>query len=351
MRFLTFPRISRSTVITSISELRISRRVLHALDGCQILQKTHPIGQLQGEISRDRVGHEAGIGGVFNGGQDLGGDTLAEFQVFFEPFDDPPGKRLVREAGSGGLVQIDHFPFQELAVVLNVLDPDPSQALYKHLDRAFREIDRLDNLGPRPDGEQVAGPGIFDFGVSLGREGDMLPRLHGLLDGVQGFLPADEQRHHDVGKDDDVPKGEDGQDLPGGRTFLREFLGRGLGRLHGSEGTGRQLARFFSYTRMGGSLNEMTSSVTTHSFTSTREGISYMVSSIISSRMDRSPRAPVFRFRASFAIATSDSSVKRRADVLEFEQPLILLDQGVLGLAKDLDQRLFIQFVQVGDDR
>ena len=56
---------------------------------------------------------------------------------------------------------------------------------------------------------------------------------------------------------------------------------------------------FFSRTSWGLPLETTTSRVTTHSLTPVKEGISYMTSSMTSSRMARSPLAPDFRRAAS----------------------------------------------------
>ena len=56
-------------------------------------------------------------------------------------------------------------------------------------------------------------------------------------------------------------------------------------------------------------LPSITSSVTTHSRISRWEGISYITSSITSSRMERRPRAPVFCLNALRATATTAFSV------------------------------------------
>src|SRR4030065_403946 len=51
---------------------------------------------------------------------------------------------------------------------------------------------------------------------------------------------------------------------------------------------------FFSKRRIGFSLFNTTSSLITHSFTSGIDGNSYMISSMVFSRMALSPRAPDF---------------------------------------------------------
>ena len=67
--------------------------------------------------------------------------------------------------------------------------------------------------------------------------------------------------------------------------------------------------------------------------------------------IERRPRAPVLRSIAFLAIATSASSVIGELHVLHVEQLLILLDEGVLRLLQDLDQRLGVEILERRDHR
>ena len=89
----------------------------------------------------------------------------------------------------------------------------------------------------------------------------------------------------------------------------------------------------------------------THCATSERLGRSYITSSSTSSRIARRPRAPVPRFSASSPTASSASSVKHEVDVVELEELLVLLQQRVLRLDEDADQRVLVEAVHRADDR
>ena len=65
----------------------------------------------------------------------------------------------------------------------------------------------------------------------------------------------------------------------------------------------------------------------------------------------RSPRAPILRSRACWAIASRASSVKRRVDVLELEDLLVLLGPGVPRLGQDAHQGVLVQLVEGGHHR
>ena len=78
------------------------------------------------------------------------------------------------------------------------------------------------------------------------------------------------------------------------------------------------------------------------------EGSSYMISSMTSSSTARRPRAPVPRFIASRATAATASSVNLQPHLLQLEVLLVLLDDRVLGLAQDADERRLVEVVQGG---
>ena len=81
--------------------------------------------------------------------------------------------------------------------------------------------------------------------------------------------------------------------------------------------------------------------------TSLRDGSSYITFSSTSSRMARRPRAPVPRSMHWSAIASRASSAELELDAVELEELLVLLDQRVLRLGQDVDERLLVQVVHV----
>ena len=93
------------------------------------------------------------------------------------------------------------------------------------------------------------------------------------------------------------------------------------------------------------------SPLTTHFFTSPREGISYITSSSVSSRTVRRPRAPVLWLIASSAQASSASSVKTSSTPSMREEALELLEERVLRLRQDAAQLLLAQRLQADDQR
>src|SRR6185503_390743 len=86
-------------------------------------------------------------------------------------------------------------------------------------------------------------------------------------------------------------------------------------------------------------------SSTTTLLTFSSVGSSYMVSSRICSRIERSPRAPVLR-----ASALRDRAERRGAHfqlhAFHVEQALVLLDERVLRLGENLDQRALVELFE-----
>ena len=67
--------------------------------------------------------------------------------------------------------------------------------------------------------------------------------------------------------------------------------------------------------------------------------------------IERRPRAPVLRSMARLAMRRQRVLVEGELDVLHLEQPLILLDQRVLRLGQDLDQRRLVEVFQRRQNR
>jgi hypothetical protein len=59
--------------------------------------------------------------------------------------------------------------------------------------------------------------------------------------------------------------------------------------------------------------------------------------------IERNPRAPALRSMAFPEIAPRASRGQRKLDVLHLEQPLILLDQRILGFDQDARERRLVE--------
>ena len=102
--------------------------------------------------------------------------------------------------------------------------------------------------------------------------------------------------------------------------------------------------------RLGAAFDDL---AVDHDFLDARAwlGSSNIVSSRMPSMIERRPRAPVLRAIALRATPRSASSVNSRRDVLHLEQALVLLDQRVLRLGQDLDQRVLVEVLERRDHR
>ena len=155
------------------------------------------------------------VGGVLPQGGDDGIEVgvLVELQVFLEERQDPLQELLgVRRPVLGLLEDLG----QDLVVRVGaeVLDdPGPALALDDDLHVLLVGLDRPDDLRRHPHGIDVLGAGVVDRGVHLGREEDHLVLLGGLLQGLDGRGPADDERHQGRREDDEVPEG-DQRDVP-----------------------------------------------------------------------------------------------------------------------------------------
>ena len=81
---------------------------------------------------------------------------------------------------------------------------------------------RLDDPRDDADAMQVAGRRLLDVGAALRDEEEQPVLRRGRLDGAERRLAADEQRHRDVGKDDDVAKRENGEHGEGREAAMLE---------------------------------------------------------------------------------------------------------------------------------
>ena len=76
-----------------------------------------------------------------------------------------------------------------------------------------------------------------------------------------------------------------------------------------------------------------------------------MISSSVSSRMARRPRAPVPRLSAFCRDRAQRGLLEGDLHVLEVEQLHVLLGERVLRLLEDLDQRVFVERLERYHDR
>jgi hypothetical protein len=155
-------------------------------------------------------------------------------------------------------------------------------------------------------------------GVLLGGQQDLLVVAHHLFKRAHRLLAPHEQRHDHVREHHDIAQRQDGI--------------RGRHRC-----------------RAAGPCLRPPPEMTTSSTPSSPAGRTWCRAGCLHDRAQAtSAGLALDRLRA---IARSASSVKVRLDVFHLEQPLILLDQRVLRLGQDLDQRFLVEVFQRRDHR
>ncbi len=82
-------------------------------------------------------------------------------------------------------------------------------SLDKHLYRAVRELQELQNAGDRPDAVNVVRLRIVLSGALLRHEHDLLIGLHGRLERLDGFIPPHEQGNDHVRIDHHITQRQD----------------------------------------------------------------------------------------------------------------------------------------------
>ena len=85
------------------------------------------------------------------------------------------------------------------------------RAFDEHLDRAVRQLQKLQHARDRADRVEIAGARFVDVGAALGDQQDLLVAFHRDVERAHGFLAADEQRDDHVRKHDDVAQRQDRQ--------------------------------------------------------------------------------------------------------------------------------------------
>ena len=107
---------------------------------------------------------------------------------------------------------------------------------------------------------------------------------------------------------------------------------------------------FGSKMRIGNSLFRTTSSLMIHSSMSRRDGSSYIISSMVFSRMERSPLAPDFLSMANLATARRALSVNFNLTFSSSNSFLYCFIMASFGSTSNTHHITFIQLIERGDN-
>ncbi len=144
--------------------------------------------------------------------------------------------------GSGNALRDQIF-----AAVFHRADLRALRALDQHLHGAVGQLQHLQDRGDRADFVEVLGRGVVLRRLLLRDEQDVLARLHGHVERLDGFGPPDEERNDHVRKDHDVAQRKQrkcgqvgGERRVGGHACLKGLNARGGGLVEEKMGAPRQ---------------------------------------------------------------------------------------------------------------
>ncbi len=143
-------------------------------------------------MRRDGIGEAPGLLDAGERSQDLRRHFLVELDVLLEVRHD----RARQHVHLALFVLLDvgqrRHVGGEIGIRLHVLDHRAGDALDQHLDGAVGELQQLEDGRHRADRVQVARLRIVDVGLLLRDQQDLLVALHGLVEGEDRLVAADE---------------------------------------------------------------------------------------------------------------------------------------------------------------
>jgi hypothetical protein len=172
------------------------------------LQQRLLVGDLHRQVRRDGVGQLARVGDVRDRAQRLGRHLLVQLDVVLELLDHRARQGfglvallfLLGDVGDLGLV--------ELGLAGELVDGGAALALDQHLHGAVRELEQLQHGGDDADLVDARRRRIVVRRVLLRRQHDLLVAAHDLVERADRFVPPDEERHHHVRENHDIPQGQ-----------------------------------------------------------------------------------------------------------------------------------------------
>ena len=156
----------------------------------------------------DTVGQLGGIGDLGQGGQRFRRDLLVQFNIIVEL-----GRHGAHQRFHFGIVArvlVDHAAFGFVIIVTRAIagNFDAYTALDQDFHRPVGQFQQLQDRGDHTGGMDRIRCRLVVGRTLLGRQKDLLVRLHHLFQRPDGFLAADKERHDHVRKYDNVPEGE-----------------------------------------------------------------------------------------------------------------------------------------------
>src|SRR5262249_40059193 len=283
-----------------------------ALRGIEYLEEFLFLFDGKLKIGRDGVGQLRGIFHTHGGNHGFVVQRLAQLYVLLEQ------RRHALHAAfnlRSGFGRVAGHPDRNLHVALVLGDLQDFAALNafdQDLDVAVRELEALLDIYDRAYLVNLIRLWLINAGVVLGSQEDLLVSGQRLFQRAHTRLASHHKWRHHVGEDHHVPDGHHGEFLG-----LEFFLGCGqnviskiaVSLVFGATGWAAKGYPAFSIIAKVTLRFSTISRVTSNSFTFFWLGRWYIRSSISSSRIMRSPRAPTLRAMAWRETARSASSL------------------------------------------
>ena len=97
---------------------------------------------------------------------------------------------------------------RKAAGIVNVRHRRSVATFHQNLDRAVRQLQQLENIRDSPHLVQLVSGWVVVCCVALGNQQDLLVVGHGIFQGLNRFLPADEQGQHHMRIDNNIAQGQ-----------------------------------------------------------------------------------------------------------------------------------------------
>ncbi len=108
-----------------------------------------------------------------------------------------------------GFLDLFHLDHVEGIVRKEAEDSPSALPFHQHLHCSIGKLQPLNGRPQRTHAIDVLILGVIDLGILLQRKKDLLVLFHRGLDRLDGSVPADKNRDHHVGKEDDIPEGKE----------------------------------------------------------------------------------------------------------------------------------------------
>src|SRR5690606_9149144 len=177
------------------------------------LQQFLLLGNLQGEVRGDGVCQLARHLDLIDRDQDLRRDLLVQLDVLLELGDSGASQSLELLLVALFLFEQFRISFEEVLALAEARNQRALASFDQNLDRPVGQLQQLEHGSDRADRVNVAGGRIILRSVLLSDQKDLLVVLHHVLESPYGLLAADEQRHDHVRENDNVPQGQNRENV------------------------------------------------------------------------------------------------------------------------------------------